>query len=153
MTRDSPIHLTFDPIHVEPILAGTKTATLRYDFERDVATGDELLFVNAESEATFARAFVSIFGIVTVRWFVEGPHWEGHRSYQSTEELLEELAEYYPDADLGPRTELTLIRWTDFEAIGDHPGRVNFSDSDGYREASLPGERLFPAGPSGGGRA
>lgn len=41
------------------------------------------------------------------------PSWkfDGHRQYATFDELQEELAEYYPAAEITPNTPITVIGW------------------------------------------
>lgn len=134
------IALKFAEEHVEPILEGEKYQTLRYDVDEEINAGDRLELLEAESGEPFARTTVDVTGTVSARWFVEGPNWDGHRSYDTVGELLDELRRYYPDADLGPRAELVLVEWngiTPVDGFDRGPVRNRPRELEEIQEAAL----------------
>lgn len=99
--------LRFANEHVEPVLAGEKTVTARYDFEREYEWGYLIRFVD-EDDRPFAVGAVRRFEEMTVDEFAAADI-DGHRSYDETGELLDELAAYYPEASLHGNSVLTVI--------------------------------------------
>lgn len=104
--------LAFDEVHVGPILDGRKTITLRYGLESDVRPGHRLEMVTATEREPFARATVRRVGEVDPRWVVNADL-DGHRSYRSVGQLLDELRGYYPEASILPETPLDMLAWPD----------------------------------------
>lgn len=101
--------LKFAPEHVDPLLDGEKWVTIRPG-SKDVTTKDVFELVDAESGEKFAVAGVDMVAHVDPMWVVNADL-DGHRSYRKVGRLLEELRRYYPDADLRPDTDLTLIQF------------------------------------------
>lgn len=102
------VPLKFDDRHVEPILDGEKWITIRHDLDHDLAPGDRLQLVDAETGEPFADATVSTIGELPAREVV-AIDFDGHRSYRDVGALLDELRRYYPDAALTPETTLSLV--------------------------------------------
>ena len=102
--------MKFAEEYVDPILNGEKTLTIRLQSEWASATDlDSLKFLTPDGEV-FAEGFVhrarkrtasDAFGLTRVH--------SGHRSYDSREEFYELLESYYPDAEIGPETEVRTI--------------------------------------------
>lgn len=133
------VSIKFDEVYVEPILEGRKFVTIRHGFERELDIGEEVRLLEAESGDAFARAFIDMFASLSARRFVEGPSWDGHRSYDNLDELLEELRRFYPEADIGPLSELTVIRWRDLSLVDefDHVSVQDSRDRDEVQEVAL----------------
>lgn len=98
--------------HVPDLLGRNKYMTFRYDADWDLSgEGDPgLVLLTPENE---------YIGFVKVLWSethtarsLAGQSWAGHSNYADVDELLGEMAEYYPEADLGPSTELETVRHT-----------------------------------------
>lgn len=104
---DAPT-LAFAAEHIEPILKGKKTSTLRLDGP-DISLGQRFQLVDEHGER-FASATLNDAGWESIDWIVRLGV-EGHRDYGSVEECIEHLSEYYPDADLGPKTCLDIYYW------------------------------------------
>lgn len=110
------VPLAFHDRFLSPILSGEKTKTIRYDFGA-VDPGDTLV-MRVEDRPVFGRAPVKAVWEMTAETLV---HQEvtlledGHRDYDDVDELLECLSEFYPDAPLGPKSQLTIIQWGDVE--------------------------------------
>lgn len=102
--------LAFDEDHVKPILRGDKWLSLRYGLELGIEPGDRLEMVESDSREAFARATVDLVSTTTPERFVASRA-EGHRTYASVHELLDELRGYYPDDTIHPKTDLTLLGW------------------------------------------
>lgn len=101
--------MTFAEEHADRILSGQKKLTLRVG-EVDVEVGDRFEMVTAGGER-IASAVVSRRGYTTADMAVR-MHFDAHRNYDTVNELLNELAEYYPDEDLHDQTTLEIVRWT-----------------------------------------
>ncbi len=103
--------LTFASEHVEPILAGRKTATIRYEIDSHGAlrVGRRFDLVD-ESGERFASAIVDDRGVVSAETIVEKGV-EGHDDYQDLGAFYEQMREYYPRAELGPTTLFEIIHW------------------------------------------
>lgn len=114
-------YLRFTYQHVDPILDGEKTVTVRLDLERGIRCGDHLDLLDEDGE-TFGTGKVDRVGHMSAASFVEG-EWDGHRSYRSIGQFLDELRDYYPDRDehLHPGTQVVAI-WLD-----------QIEEADGYR--------------------
>lgn len=103
------ITIPFHPRHVHSIEAGTKRFTIRLDPGYDPSPGDLLELVDGDRDRiTTARC--SLKAEVPAAWI---PQWqfEGHREYADLAALIEELAEYYPDAEITGDTPITVIGW------------------------------------------
>lgn len=113
MSESNPLvaHLTFAEEHIEPILAGRKTATIRYEIDSHAAlrVGRRFHLVNEDGDR-FASATVHDRGYTTAEWIVENGV-EGHDSYRDLEAFYTQMREYYPDAELGPKTGFEIIYW------------------------------------------
>lgn len=102
-----PPTIAFDDDHVEPILAGEKTVTIRYEFEHDLTPMERVRLVTTDGEA-FATARVTTQCELRADWVASGV-FSGHRTYTTTQDLLDELADYYPDAEFRPGTVLNVL--------------------------------------------
>lgn len=107
MTRT--VGITFDPRFVEPILNGSKTATLRYEWDKPLRPGDNLRMDTPDGN-TFA---VSTAGSVTQLTALDAAAMDidGHENYDDVDHVARVLGRYYPTATIGPKTNLTLIRY------------------------------------------
>lgn len=101
------VDIAFDDHHVEPILEGEKTVTIRYDFEHDLGALEQVRLVD-EGGDLFAIARVTTQFESRADW-VSFADFAGHERYLTTGDLLGELEEYYPDAEIAPGTVLDVI--------------------------------------------
>lgn len=103
--------LKFANEHIDAILAGRKTATIRYDLDLQgrLEIGRRFRLLDEDGQR-FASAIVDDRGYMAAERIVEAGV-EGHESYASMDEFLEEMREYYPRAELGPDTCFDIIRW------------------------------------------
>lgn len=108
--------LKFADEHVETILAGRKTATIRYEIDSHDAlrVGRRFRLVDQDGER-FASAIVIDRGVTTAEWIVENGV-EGHEPYCDLNEFYDQMREYYPRAELGPETCFEIIYW-DWEEL------------------------------------
>lgn len=111
--------LKFAPEHIDPMLDGRKWATIRHGLDLEVHPGDRLALVDADSGEVFARATAGAVHRADATWLVRYDH-EGHRSYRTPADLLEDLRRYYPEADLGPATQLTMIEFERVQQTDDY---------------------------------
>ena len=104
------VQLKFADEHIVPILNGEKTMTLRVGLDStDFKQARPISFCDTDG-ALFAEAAVEDRGYTTVE-MAANMHLEGHRNYDGTDELLEELKSYYPDNDIDANTRVDIIRW------------------------------------------
>ncbi|GAB3669615.1 hypothetical protein GCM10028856_17560 [Halopiger thermotolerans] len=99
--------IRFDDRHVDPIMDGEKTVTIRYDFEHEFEQGDLVDLVNQNGHKLTTAKIVTQCEL-RADW-IAFADFEGHRRYTTTGELLEELSEYYSDANLHPKIVLDVI--------------------------------------------
>lgn len=103
--------LKFADEHIEPILAGRKTATIRIglDFE-EYKIGHRAHFCDTDGERFFS-VIIDDRGTSTVNWIANHPI-EGHRDYRDAGELIEELERYYPEEKpITGVTQIDILRW------------------------------------------
>ncbi|AAM88749.1 ASCH domain-containing protein [Natrialba phage PhiCh1] len=127
--------IKFDDRHVDAIMDGEKTVTIRYEFEHEFEQGDVINLLNQNGHKLTTAKAVTQFEL-RADW-VSFADFEGHRRYTTTGELLDELAEYYPGEPIGPETVLDVIVFeTDLiiadggqEPRQDDRERVTFAES------------------------
>jgi hypothetical protein len=100
--------LPFASEHIDAILDGRKWVTIRVDPDEAIRPGDLLELIEAESGEPFAAAKTTRVARAPADWIAR-QEWDGHRNYRTVGQLLNHLREYYPDADLSPQRELTLV--------------------------------------------
>lgn len=109
--------LKFANEFVEPILAGEKTATIRYGTSAEGLSAGNILELLDEDGSPIGRARVTTVAHLPAhgaREYVESER-VGHRTYETVDEFLEQLSAFYPDASLEPGTEVTLVEWNRFK--------------------------------------
>lgn len=114
--------LKFANEFVEPILAGEKTATIRYGTSAEGLSAGNILQLLDEDGSPIGRARVITVAHLPAhgaREYVEGDR-VGHQSYASIDEFLEQLSAFYPDATFHPGTEVTLVEWSRFKPATEH---------------------------------
>lgn len=111
MKSQARTQIPFHERHITRIEHGVKQFTLRVDPGYSLDAKEEVELVDHRREP-ITTARITLVAQVEAHWI---PHWDfdGHRNYRTTEELIEELAEYYPDADLDRNTLITVIGWED----------------------------------------
>lgn len=116
--------IKFDDRHVDAIMDGEKTVTVRYDCDHDFDRGDVVELVNQHSRSVTVAKIVTQFEL-RADW-VAFADFEAHQQYTTTAELLDELERYYPDATIEPgtvldvivfETDLIVLSLLEFEAI------------------------------------
>jgi len=106
--------LKFADKHIQPILGGQKTATLRLDLDGRYPIGDRLVLCDADGER-FASAFIDDRGWTTVNMAAEMDI-DGHRRHGGVDELIAELENYYPEEHVRPETKVEIVYW-DYEEL------------------------------------
>lgn len=104
------IQIPFHPRHRNAIAQGRKRFTLRLDPGYDPHPGQGLELVDGDRDR-ITTATCTLYAEVPAQWI---PHWRfgnQHREYDSLDELIDELAEYYPDHDIDGDTPITVIGW------------------------------------------
>lgn len=105
-----PPTLKFAEEHIDPILKGQKTVTLRLDLDYEEFQIGRRVHLCDEDGERFASAVISDRGYTTANMAAK-MSFDGHRNYRDADELLEELAEYYPDENLDYQTTLEIVYW------------------------------------------
>lgn len=105
--------LSFDSLFVEPILEGSKTETLRFNLQDLPEVGAILDAITMQGEV-FAEIRITHIETLKVHE-VPDRDFDGHRNYDSVEEVIERMGRYYHDT-ITPRSDLTLIR---FEVVNE----------------------------------
>lgn len=106
--------LKFAPHLVDQILSGEKTSTWRLFDDKDLQTGDELLFINKETGASFGSGKITSSYTKTLG-SLEESDWKGHEKFASDEEMYTTYREYYGDR-VNSETVVKLISF-DFQLI------------------------------------
>ena len=108
MTESLPT-LAFADEHVDSIVKGQKTATIRLDLDSRIQLGRSVTFVDADGDR-FATAVIHDRGYerlsVLARQGVEG-----HRSYDTPVDLVSEMSDYYPDRRVTGDTLADVLYW------------------------------------------
>lgn len=101
--------LKFAPELCEQILAGTKTSTWRLFDDKDLQTGNELIFINKENLEQFGTAKITNLYTKTLGT-LDDEDWEGHERFSSEEEMYDTYRKYYGD-HVTPETEVKIIHF------------------------------------------
>lgn len=105
------VKLKFDNKHIQPILSGEKTVTLRLGMDSsDFPEGHPIAFISTDG-SLFAEAEVTDRGYTTVE-MAAMIEFDGHRNYPDTKGLIKDLQSYYPDEEIGPKTRVDIIEWS-----------------------------------------
>lgn len=102
--------LKFADEHVDAILGGRKTVTIRRDIDAEEFQIGRRFELCAEDGERFASAYVDDRGWTTIAMAAR-MDFEGHRDYRDADELLDELGQYYPDQDLDEQSKVELVYW------------------------------------------
>lgn len=86
--------LKFMPHLVEMILNGNKTSTWRLFDDKDLQVGDELIFINKETNESFGNSTITDIKIRTLGTLTDAD-WEGHERFASDEEMYATYRKYY----------------------------------------------------------
>lgn len=127
--------LKFAIHHINAIRNGKKYVTARYGLEHDLRPGDRIDLLDDDG-ARFANARVCWVGEMTAAQFVRADL-DGHRSYASVAAFLDEIRSYYPDAEIGPDTPLTVLVWSfsDLRLDTEYDGCADCEAGTQHREA------------------
>lgn len=99
--------LKFRPELTLKILSGEKTSTWRLFDDKNLAVGDELLFLNKETLKSFGKAIITSIKIRTLGGLTEDD-WIGHEKFSSKKEMYETYKKYYGDS-VNEKTEVKII--------------------------------------------
>ena len=102
--------LKFAPDLVKQILAGEKTSTWRLFDDKDLQEGDDIVFLNKETDEKFGTAIVTSLHKKTLG-SLEEADWIGHERFSSEEEMYQAFRKYYGDQDK-PATEVKILTFT-----------------------------------------
>lgn len=94
--------------HIDPILDGDKTLTIRWDFHKDISEGDSVRFVTPRGYI-FATAEITGKKLISAQEFVE-QNYDGHKEYDSVDQLLSEMEGYYHE-EFRPQTKFDLLQF------------------------------------------
>ena len=103
-------YLRFADQHVEPIQAGEKYVTARYDFSRPIKPGDTIECRDPAGDV-FATVTVDSITKTTVARFAQSEY-DGHEGYETVMECAQDLESYYAGECFRPNTKLTVIAWS-----------------------------------------
>lgn len=106
--------LKFAPHLVSKILSGEKTSTWRLFDDKDLSSGDDLLFVNAETVNVVGMAKITSVRTKTLGTLNDSD-WEGHERYTSEEEMYASYRNYYDDK-VTPDSEVKMVTF-DFHPL------------------------------------
>lgn len=112
-----PLVMKFHPSRVPKVLSRLEWMTWRYD-PPPVRCG-QLFVMQTVDGHPFAKSPVEMVAEMPARVAFEYD-FEGHRSYQSLDQMLSRFQRYYPDTDLKPETPLKVIAW-DPDSLVPHP--------------------------------
>lgn len=99
--------LKFAPELCLQILKGVKTSTWRLFDDKDLQTGDELIFLDKESLEQFGTATITTLHTRTLGT-LDDSDWNGHERFNSDEEMYSTYRKYYGDK-VNPDTEVKII--------------------------------------------
>ena len=102
--------LKFAPGQSQLILDGVKTCTWRVGDDKDLEVFDEFIVIDKESweevgVAKITECYPKTFGTLILM-----DH-DGHEEFESPEHMYETYRSFYPKHDVGPDTELKVIRF------------------------------------------
>lgn len=101
-------HITFNSRHIPAIKSGDKTKTIRPAAQTYPDVGERFDLVDGDGDK-FGESVVESKEIWTARGIVHGSI-DGHRNYNTLEELRTEMQEYYPDIAISSTTPFWVIQ-------------------------------------------
>lgn len=105
-------NIKFRPALIEPILKGEKHSTFRLFDDKNLQVGDIVELLNWETKESFAKAqLIKVYE--KPLGHLSSEDFEGHKQYDSTEEMIESFRKYYGDAV----TEETLAKVIQFKLL------------------------------------
>ena len=99
--------LKFTQDLAQQILAGEKTSTWRLFDDKDLQEGDDIVFLNKETDEKFGTAIVTSLHKKTLG-SLEEADWIGHERFSSEEEMYQAFRKYYGD-QVKPDTEVKIL--------------------------------------------
>jgi hypothetical protein len=102
--------IKFRDFLAKQILEGEKNSTWRLFDDKDLATGDEVDFINWNTLEKFGEAVLEDVCDKTLGT-LESEDFEGHEKYESEEKMYESYRIYYGDR-VGPDTPVKIIHFT-----------------------------------------
>lgn len=114
--------LKFIPRYINEILEGEKTLTIRYGWSENniPEEGERILLKNSQNGVTFATAKVDWTDRMTMQTFVDET-WEGHKEYESLEEIIWSLGHFYDESEMDGQSEIDVIGWTNLNSMYGKP--------------------------------
>lgn len=112
----------FDPKHIEPIRQGDKAATVRLEGELPGLSKHDFFWL-VSPENPVPSTIIGMARVGSIHYLNADRSWSYLRiptvpypDYNSPDELLEALAEYYPHEELSRDTQLVVLEWYDFRS-------------------------------------
>ena len=102
--------LKFKDELAKAILAGKKNVTWRLFDEKDLQVNDDLMFINKDTQESFARAKILSVREVELGQLTD-EDWEGHEKYSSPEEMYKVFQSYYPGESVDENTIVKIIEF------------------------------------------
>ncbi|MBX4190281.1 ASCH domain-containing protein [Candidatus Parcubacteria bacterium] len=104
--------IKFKDFKAKWILEGVKTSTMRLFDDKDLKEGDELELINSDSGEVFSSALITEVAHKKLG-DVEDVDLDGHEKWESKDEMLQSLKNYY-----GDRVNLdTIVKIVKFKLI------------------------------------
>lgn len=118
---------------VEKILKGSKTSTWRLFDDKDLQIGDELEFINKDTDETFGTATITSLYVKTLGT-LEDKDWEGHERFSSDEEMYETYRSYYGD-QVGEDSEVKILSFSFHQLLSEFGGEpISFVETSQVKE-------------------
>ena len=109
--------LTFANEHRESIESGEKTVTFRHAADPH-PVGSTLVLLDEDGDL-IGEATVGLRQHVPLCDIVENREYAGHETYESVDEAVAVLSDYYPDKQIGASTWIDVIGWGDLNTEPD----------------------------------
>lgn len=114
--------LRFDESFADAIDDGEKTITIRYDPGKELyqalSPPGSVLDMRTDTGHPIGFAYVD-WRVRASASTIAGVEWDGHRDYDSVDELLDELSGYYPAAAIRPTSALTAVGYSLIDTAGE----------------------------------
>ena len=95
------------------ILSGQKTATWRFNDDKNIQVGDDLEFKDAQSGVVFGHAKVLSVREKKIKDITDADYDEGHEKYANTDALIQSFKGYYGEGVSGE----SIIKLIKFELL------------------------------------
>jgi len=102
--------LKFAPGLSKMIIDGTKFCTWRVGDEKELEVFDEFVVIDKERGEEIGVAKITECYPKTFGTLILMDH-AGHEEFESEEDMYETYRSYYPDHNVGPNTELKVLRF------------------------------------------